>query len=196
MEFRASRTAGKRGKIFKKGGNCRRRSTNIIVNFAQIIDAWAHVNGGDTKVPNKSSSLKVEETETFSCYPLQGNWIWSLSLAKFTACQDKNNKYVFKKIKEFTPSAVSPTQYPLCCAVLCCFGHVWLSAMWAGERAHQAPLSMGFPRARILEWAAMPFSRGSSQLWDQTHVSLCLLHWQAGSLPLVPLENPTVSTTQ
>ena len=41
MEFRASRTAGKRGKIFKKGGNCRRRrrSTNIIVNFAQIIDA-------------------------------------------------------------------------------------------------------------------------------------------------------------
>ena len=29
--------------------------------------------------------------------------------------------------------------------------------------AHQAPLSMGIPQARILEWVAMPSSRGSSQ---------------------------------
>ena len=28
--------------------------------------------------------------------------------------------------------------------------------------AHQAPLSMGFLRARILEWITIPFSRGSS----------------------------------
>ena len=28
--------------------------------------------------------------------------------------------------------------------------------------AHQAPLSMGIPQARILEWVAMPSSRGSS----------------------------------
>ena len=34
--------------------------------------------------------------------------------------------------------------------------------------AHQAPLSMGSP---ILEWAAMPSSRGSSQLRDKTQVS-------------------------
>ena len=27
---------------------------------------------------------------------------------------------------------------------------------------HQAPLSMGFPKARILEWVAMSFFRGSS----------------------------------
>ena len=33
--------------------------------------------------------------------------------------------------------------------------------------AHQAPLSMGFP-ARILEWVAMPSSRDSSKLRDQT----------------------------
>ena len=37
--------------------------------------------------------------------------------------------------------------------------------------AHQAPLSMGIPQARILEWVAMPFSRGSSQPRDQTWVS-------------------------
>ena len=37
--------------------------------------------------------------------------------------------------------------------------------------AHQAPLSMGILQARILEWVAMPSSRGSSQPRDQTHVS-------------------------
>ena len=37
--------------------------------------------------------------------------------------------------------------------------------------AHQAPLSMGILQARILEWVPMPYSRGSSQPRDQTHVS-------------------------
>ena len=47
---------------------------------------------------------------------------------------------------------------------------VWLSAApWTG--AHQAALSMGILRARTLEWAAMPFSRGSSQPRNRTHVS-------------------------
>ena len=41
--------------------------------------------------------------------------------------------------------------------------------------AHQAPasvtLSMRILQARILEWVALPFSRGSSQPRDQTQVS-------------------------
>ena len=37
--------------------------------------------------------------------------------------------------------------------------------------AHQAPLPMGTVQARILKWFAMPFSRGSTQLRDQTQVS-------------------------
>ena len=37
--------------------------------------------------------------------------------------------------------------------------------------ARQAPLSMGILQARILEWVAMPFSKGSSQPRDQTQVS-------------------------
>ena len=37
--------------------------------------------------------------------------------------------------------------------------------------AHQAPLSMGILRAKVLEWVAVPFSRGSSQPRDQTCVS-------------------------
>ena len=36
--------------------------------------------------------------------------------------------------------------------------------------AHQAPLSMGILQARILEWVAMPSSRGSSQPRDRTQV--------------------------
>ena len=44
----------------------------------------------------------------------------------------------------------------------------------------------GIFQARILKWVAMPSSRASSQPRDWTHVSLCLLHCKAGSLPLVP----------
>ena len=37
--------------------------------------------------------------------------------------------------------------------------------------AHQAPLSMGFLQARILEWIVISFSKGSSQHRDRTQVS-------------------------
>ena len=37
--------------------------------------------------------------------------------------------------------------------------------------ARQDPLSMGILQARILEWVAMPRSRGSSQPRDRTQVS-------------------------
>ena len=36
----------------------------------------------------------------------------------------------------------------------------------------QAPLFMGILQARMLEWVAMPSSRGSSQSRDQTQVSI------------------------
>ena len=48
--------------------------------------------------------------------------------------------------------------------------HVRLCAtLWTV--AHQAPWSMGFLQARILEWVAIPFSRGSSWPRDWTGVS-------------------------
>ena len=50
------------------------------------------------------------------------------------------------------------------------FSRVQLSATpWTV--ACQAPLSMGILQARILEWVAMPSSRGSSQPRDRTQVS-------------------------
>ena len=57
------------------------------------------------------------------------------------------------------------------------------------------PGSSGILQARILEWLAMPSSRGSSWRSSLTQGSnphlLCLLHWQAGSLPPAPPGKPT-----
>ena len=47
----------------------------------------------------------------------------------------------------------------------------------------------GILQARILEWVAMPFSRGSSCQGSNLHL-LHLLHWQAGFLPLAPPGKP------
>ena len=44
----------------------------------------------------------------------------------------------------------------------------------------------GILQARILEWVAIPFSRGSSQLG----IEPASLHWQADSLPLEPPGKP------
>ena len=73
----------------------------------------------------------------------------------------------------FAPSTVSasnilhwPHHVELSCSPICCycFSH-WVAANsfaipWTVAR--QAPLSIGFPQARILEWTAISFSRGSS----------------------------------
>ena len=66
--------------------------------------------------------------------------------------------------------------------VCCLFRHIWLcnpmDCSSSGSSVH------GILRARILEWAAMPSSRGS--FWCRNWTSLCLFHWQAGFLPLAP----------
>ena len=51
----------------------------------------------------------------------------------------------------------------------------------------------GILHARILERTALPSSRGSSRPRDRTRIFLCLLHWQAGSSPLVPPGKPCAS---
>ena len=56
----------------------------------------------------------------------------------------------------------------MCCALL--LSRVQLFATpWT--EACQPLLSMGILQARIVEWVAMPFSRGSSQFRDQTQLS-------------------------
>jgi len=74
-----------------------------------------------------------------------------------------------------TPLLWSNPRGKLCVCVLCVcqlLSHIWLSATsWTG-----APLGShvhGILQARILEWVAISFSRGSSQPKDWPHVS-CL----------------------
>ena len=59
--------------------------------------------------------------------------------------------------------------------------------------AGQAPLSMGILQATVLEWVAMPCSRGSSRPRQGLNPRLLgLLQWQEGSLPLGPPGKPLV----
>ena len=48
----------------------------------------------------------------------------------------------------------------------------------------------GILLARILEWVALPSSRACSWPRDRTYVSYIYLHWQVGSLSLVPPGKP------
>ena len=51
-------------------------------------------------------------------------------------------------------------------------------------------------QARILEWVAMPASRGSSWLGIEPGSLLCLLNWKAVSLSLVPPGSPKEAECQ
>ena len=54
----------------------------------------------------------------------------------------------------------------------------------------------GILQARILEWAVMPSSRGSSRARHRTTKLLCFLHWQAGSLPVAALGKSCMHSKQ
>ena len=71
--------------------------------------------------------------------------------------------------------------------LLCRFSHVRLFVTpWTV--ACQAPLSVGFSRQEY--WNGLPFpSPGSFLTQGLNPHLLCLLYWQAGSLPLVPMTN-------
>ena len=75
------------------------------------------------------------------------------------------------------------------CYVLSCCSHDQLFAMlWT--RACRPPLSVGILQARILEWVDISPPRWSSWPRDQKPLLLCLLNWQARSLPLAPPGKP------
>ena len=69
-----------------------------------------------------------------------------------------------------TPSKCCPGDHMLQIERRCCCHLRLFEALWTV--ACQAPLSMRILQAGILKWVAMPSSRGSSQLMDQTEVSL------------------------
>ena len=89
------------------------------------------------------------------------------------------------------------SEAPILLGPLCCWGLVvYLIRAFAkllqscpslcDPMDHSLPGSSvhGILQARILEWAAMPSSRGSS--WPRDGSCVSYLHWLAGSLPLAP----------
>ena len=52
----------------------------------------------------------------------------------------------------------------------------------------------GILGARILEWVAISYSRGSSWPRDPNCVSSISCNWQAGSLPLVPMQETRIQS--
>ena len=86
------------------------------------------------------------------------------------------------KIPFSPPTCTHLLKLPLDCAISC-FSRIWLFVtLWTV--AHQAPLSMGFSRQEC--WSRLPFLLQGIFLTQggNPHL-LCLLHWPAGSLPLV-----------
>ena len=81
---------------------------------------------------------------------------------------------------------------PSITCVLCCAQLLQLCLTLCSPLDYSPPGSSvhGILQARMLEWVAMPFSRGSSQPRDWTGVSYINLHWQVRSLPLAPPGKP------
>ena len=87
--------------------------------------------------------------------------------------------------------------FNLLCVCVCVCVSVWvcsvtsvLSDSLTPYGAHQAPLSIGFSQARILEWVAISFSRASS--WPRGRICTCLhfLHFRQILYPLSHLGSP------
>ena len=80
----------------------------------------------------------------------------------------------------------------VCVCVCVCHKLLQLCPTLCNPMDHSPPgfSVKGILQGWILEWVAMPFSRGSSIPMNQTHISLSPLHWQAGSLPLAPSGKP------
>ena len=74
--------------------------------------------------------------------------------------------------------------------VLSCFSHVQLFATYGLYVAPPGSSVHRILQSTILEWVTMPFSRGIFPTQDSNPCLLCLLHWQAGSLLLVPPGKP------
>ena len=84
-----------------------------------------------------------------------------------------------------------PSLSPHVC-MLSHFNHVWLfAALWT--IACQAPLSMGFSRQKYCSGLPCPPLGDFPNPGIQPHL-FCILHWQVGSWPLVPLGKSLIST--
>ena len=75
--------------------------------------------------------------------------------------------------------------------ILCVLSRV---PLFATPLVHQAPPSMEFPRQEYWSGLPLPPLGDLPDSGIKSHL-LCLLHWQAGSLPRVPPEKPLYKAT-
>ena len=88
----------------------------------------------------------------------------------------RSNNYLYMKVngesKDYINITISSEPYPIVLKHTCVLSCSVLSdSLWTRRLACQAPLSVGFNQARIVDWVAISSSRESSQLQDQTCVS-------------------------
>ena len=113
----------------------------------------------------------------------QGQAVGGFMFIRLTAWEKWIN---FFKISSYQSWNRQPKSFNV--HVLSCFSCVQL-CLTPWTVAHQAPLSMGFSRHEY--WSGLSFP-SSADLSTQglNPLLLCLLHWKAGSLPLVPTASP------
>ena len=115
----------------------------------------------------------------------------SLQRLSSLACHTPLGKF---SLKSLSSTSLTPYSKILWLLLFSCKGMSYSFATpWSV--ACQAPLSMGFSEARILEWVAMPSSRGSSQPRDQTCVSYISCTGRRVLLPLSHQGSPFYDTT-
>ena len=108
------------------------------------------------------------------------HWQWGSVLCLHAVTQ---NQLVFDLVALICSGlwalGAGPVEKCVCCAMVSCFPRVRLFvSLWTVT--HQAPLSMGFLQARILEWVAVFSSRRNE--WGQFRAKLfvrCCWSWTA-----------------
>ena len=135
-------------------------------------------NPGTEPVSLASPALEGE----FSTTESPGKGVHAQELSDFFSC---TGTWAFCKQRD-----TSLLPFPHCWhgCVLSRFSCVWLCDPM--DCSPPGSSVCGILQARILEWVAMPFSRGSSQPRDQTWVSGVSCVGRRGSLPLAPPGKP------
>ena len=97
-------------------------------------------------------------------------YLWNGRGESRTDQREKSNWQVHKTLSSHMGSSGGHMhKCVLCCAVLSC--SVVYNSVNSWTVTRKAPLFMRILKARILEWVAMPSSRGSSQSRDRIQVS-------------------------
>ena len=90
---------------------------------------------------------------------------WQRSLSIFNKINEKMNEWANTRVLEFSPghellmwpSEVTPLHHnfsSLCCCYCCLVTKLCLTLLWPHGLAHQAPVSIGFPRQEY--WSRLP----------------------------------------